>query len=60
MAYPTQKQIDRVVNQELRGMFMQKVMLEKGWTKEMARKHIMNYLYSGEKISIAQHMREAF
>jgi len=60
MAYPTQKRIDRIVNQELDGRFMQKVMFDKGWTREMARGHVMGYLYCGKKISIAQYMKEAF
>ncbi|EJS0970471.1 hypothetical protein NW995_002467 [Salmonella enterica] len=60
MAKVTQERINRVINQELRGRFMQKVMFEKGWSLEMAREHVMGYLTCGRKISIAQYMKEAF
>lgn len=60
MAKVTQERINRVVNQELRGPFMQKVMFEKGWNLEMGRQHVMGYLTCGRKISIAQYMKEAF
>ncbi|MND11753.1 hypothetical protein D3C87_820480 [compost metagenome] len=53
---PSEKQIQRVVNQHLNGLYMKNVMQRRGWSKDQASKHLLGYLMSGQSVSLAAYL----
>jgi hypothetical protein len=59
----------RVIRNYLNGLFMKRVMadkgwtkvgqrLDKGWTKEEAARHLENFVNCGKKISVSQYLKD--
>ena len=47
----------RVIKNYLNGLFMKRVMVEKGWSKEEAARHLKNVLNCGKQISVSQYLK---
>ena len=41
--------IKKVVSQQINGIFVKRLMAEKGWTKKEAADFVVEYLFSGTK-----------
>ncbi|EPG8944039.1 hypothetical protein L4Z64_001446 [Pseudomonas aeruginosa] len=47
-----------VIRNAMKGLFMQSVMAEKGWTKEEAEQHLVGWLNCGRAVSLADYFAE--
>lgn len=48
---PARKLESKIITNYVNGLFMKKVMKEKGWTKQQAVYAVVDYISCGEKIS---------
>lgn len=48
----------RVIRKYLNGLFMKRVMSDKGWTKEEAARHLENFVNSGKQISVSEYLKD--
>ena len=48
----------RVIRNYLKGLFMKRVMADKGWTKEEAARHLENVVNCGKQISVSQYLKD--
>lgn len=47
-----------VIRNAMKGLFMQSVMTEKGWTKEEAEQHLVGWLNCRRAVSLADYFAE--
>ena len=48
----------RVIKNYLNGLFMKRIMADKGGTKEEATRHLENFVNCGKKISVSQYLKD--
>lgn len=48
--------MDKVIANTVNGMFMKRVMAEKGWTKQEAAYQVSAFLTCGQRVSLADFM----
>lgn len=48
----------RIIKNYLNGLFMKRIMADKGWTKEEATRHLENFVNCGKKISVSQYLKD--
>lgn len=50
---------EKVVTNTVNGIFMKKVSLEKGWTKQESANKVVEFLTCGKNVSIKEFMKNA-
>lgn len=52
----TEAKANKIINNCLNGIFMKRMINLKGWTKQEARQHLVDFVNCGQKISMYDFM----
>lgn len=52
----TVKKVKALVRAEVKSVFMQRIIFERGWSNEMAEQAVIDFLSCGKKVSIKEFM----